>query len=213
MSRLVFQATHSDGSGAMSDLLAFAKVIGLESATSGRYSVLLLLQLFGATKSGMLNPAKVVGQIRTLEGTEIGYGLKAATPFKRPPLQGLWHQHYLEDGVRSMAINIHKGLRRFGLPWVKQRIADAKASGEKRYFTVADVPQIADDAVASNWARLKQHSALTGEWIVFAKHEGNNYYLSIAEHNGDHLSLRTQIDAICVKEFPFLKDILDGNAA
>jgi hypothetical protein len=212
MSKLLFQATYSDGSDAMSDLLAFAKAIGLESATSGRYSVLLLLQLFGATKSGMLNPAKVVSQIRTLEGAEIGHGLKAATPFKHPPLQGLWHQHYLEGGVRSMAINIRKGLRRFGLPWVQQRVADAKASGEKRYFTVADVPQIANDAVASNWVRLKQHSALTGEWIVFAKYEGNNYYLSIAEHKSDHLSLRAQIDAICVKEFSFLKGILDGGA-
>jgi len=111
-----------------------------------------------------------------------------------------------------MAINIRKGLRRFGLPWVQQRVADAKASGEKRYFTVADVPQIANDAVASNWVRLKQHSALTGEWIVFAKYEGNNYYLSIAEHKSDHLSLRAQIDAICVKEFSFLKGILDGGA-
>ena len=112
-----------------------------------------------------------------------------------------------------MAINIRKGLDMFGLPWVKQRIADAKSSGEERYFTEADVPQIANDAVASNWERLKQRSALTGEWIIFAKHAEENYYLCLGEHNGDQLLLRSQIDSICLQEFPFLKDILNAQSA
>lgn len=213
MSKPSFHAAHSDGSDATQELLSFAELIGLESTIPGRYSVLLLLQLFGATQSGMLSPAKVISQIRALEGLKENGGLKVATPFKHPPLQGLWHQHYLEDSVQSTAINIRKGLFRFGLPWVEQRISDAKASNEKGYFTLADVPQIVNDALTSNWERLKQHSALTGEWIVFAKHEGSNYYLSLSKHNGDHLSLRNQIDAICLHEFPFLDNVLGAKSA
>lgn len=210
MSSREFRATHSDGSDATPELLAFAKTIGLESVISGRYSFLLLLELFGATQSGMLNPAKVVSQIRVLEGVEASRGLKVATQFKHPPLQGLWHQHYLEDGLPSMARNIQKALRKFGLPWVEQKIADAKTSGEDRYFTEADSAQIAHDAVVSNWERLITNEALTGEWIIFAKHEGKNYYLCLGRHkSGDNL-LRSRVDAICLHEFSFLKEILSA---
>lgn len=210
MSNPRFKATRSDGSDATSELLSFARAIGLDSVVAGRYSFLLLLELFGATQSGMLNPAKVVSQIRVLEGVEGARGLKAATPFKHPPLKGLWHQHYLEDGLPSMARNIQKGIGKFGLPWFKQKIADAKASGEERYVTEADVVQIAHDAVVSNWERLINNEALTGEWLIFAKHEGKNYYLSLGKHNSGDDLLRSQIDAVCLQEFPFLKNILDA---
>ena len=207
-----FKATHNDGSDASSELLHFAKAIGLESVIPGRYSLLLLLELFGATKSGILNPAKVVSQIRALEGIEAGRGLKPATQFKHPPLQGLWHQHYLEDGLPSMARNIRKAIGKYGLPWVEQKIADAKATGETKYFTEDDIAQIAHDAVTSNWERLTHDEALTGEWLIFAMHEGNNYYLCLGKHDSGDNQLRTQIDAICLHEFPFLKDTLSSSS-
>ncbi len=210
MSSPRFKATRSDGSDATSELLSFAGAIGLESVIAGRYSFLLLLELFGATQSGMLNPAKVVSQIRVLEGVEVARGLKAATPFKHPPLQGLWHQHYLEDGLPSMALNIQKGIGKFGLPWFKQKIADAKVSGEERYVTGADVVQIAHDAVVHNWERLINNEALTGEWLIFAKYERKNYYLSLGKHNSGDDLLRSQINAVCLQEFPFLQNILDA---
>ncbi|WP_162232485.1 hypothetical protein [Methylogaea oryzae] len=171
---------------------------------------MLLLELFAAAKSGMPHPAKVVSQIRVLEGVEAARGLKAATQFKHPPLQGLWHQHYLEDGLASMAQNIRKGIDKFGLPWVNQKIADAKLSGEERYFTEADVTQISHDATASNWERLINNEALTGEWLIFAKHEGKNYYLSLGKHDSGDELLRARIDTICLHQFAFLKDILIG---
>lgn len=208
MSNIQFKATRSDGSDATAELLSFAEVIGLESVVSGRYSILLLLELFGAAQSGMLNPAKVISQIRVLEGVEKERGLKAATLFKHPPLQGLWHQHYLEDGLPSMAHNIKKGMTKFGLPFVDQKITEAKASGIEQCVTKADVARIAHDVVVSNWQRLEDSKALTGEWLIFAKYEGHNYYLSLGKHNSGDDMLRSQIDAICLQEFPFLKKIL-----
>jgi hypothetical protein len=208
MTHLRYRATYDDGRDATPDLQAFAEVIGLEAVISGRYSVLLLLGLFGGSQSGMLNPAKVVSQIRVLEGIEKGNGLKEATMFKHPPLQGLWHQHYLEDGLASIARNIRKGIGKFGLPWLEQKVADAKASGEERYFTESDAAQIAHDAVMANWKRLIDGSVLTGEWIIFAKHEGKNYYLCLGTHSSGDDVLRTKIDAVCLQEFPFLKEIL-----
>lgn len=210
MSQSRFKATYGDGKDASLELQAFAEAIGLESVIPGRYSILLLLAIFGGARSGMLNPAKVVSQIRVLEGLQAGQGLKAATPFKYPPLRGLWHQHHLEDGLPSMALNLRKGLKTFGLPFFNQKVAETKASGEERYVTEADVAHIANDAVSGNWMRLIEAEALTGEWIIFAQHETRNYYLCLGQHNsGDHV-LRSQIDAICLQEFPFLRDILSA---
>lgn len=204
-----FTATYEDGTNAIADLNAFAKIIGLEACAHKRYSHLLLLQLFGSAQSGFLNPAKVVSQIRVLEGLEESHGLKAATPFKHPSLKGLWHQHYLEDDLRCFSMNIQKGLGKYGIPYVDAKIAEAVASGEERYFTAEDAAHIANDVVSSNWQRLKNDQAVTGEWLIFAMHKDQKYYLCIGKHDTGDENIRAQIDAICLQEFPFLREVLE----
>ncbi|WP_186271660.1 hypothetical protein [Burkholderia gladioli] len=187
----------------------FARLIGLEQAAPGRYSMLLVLGLFGGAQSGTLNPAKVVHEICALEGIGPPSKLKSSVQNKHPPLKGLWHKHYLEDGPRAMALNILKGLKRYSIPVFQQRIAEAKAAGEERYISVEDIEAIATDAVLGNWMRLAAAEALTGEWILYARHEGQNYYLALATHDrSTHDQVRQQIDALCCQEFPFLTDIL-----
>lgn len=203
-----FRATNADGRDRAPDLLRFAEGIGLERIASGRYSVLLLLCLFGGTRSGRLNPAKIIHEIECLEGIRERSNLKPASRFERKPaLRGLWHKHYFEDGLPSMAKNLRKGIAKLGLPWLKQQVAESHSSGKERFLTEQDCTRIVHDVVVENWQRLIERSALTGEWLIFVKHEGKNYYLCMGKHGGDEM-LRSQIDAICLKEFPFLADIL-----
>jgi hypothetical protein len=205
----LFTVTAANGEDMMPMVKGFADFIGLEQAAPGRHSLLLVLGLFGGYQSGMLNPAKVVHEIRALEGIGPPSKLKAPVQNKHPPLKGLWHKHYLEDGRRAMAINIKKGLGRFGLPLVQQRANEAAAAGEQRYIMPEDIEAIATDAVLGNWQRLAATQALTGEWIVYAQHEGQNYYLALATHErSTHDQVRQQIDALCCQEFPFLVKLL-----
>ena len=55
---------------------------------------------------------------------------------------------------------------------------------------------------------------MTGEWIVYAQHENQNFYLCLAKHNDgdeDHYEkIRERIERICMREFPFLKDVFHG---
>jgi hypothetical protein len=204
-----FTLTAANGEDRTAEITNFASVIGLERAAPDRCSVLLVLGLFGGFKSGHLNPAKVVHEIQALEGIGNPSRLKAPTPFKDPPLKGLWHKHYLPDGLASMAINIINGLKLYGLPLFNQRVREAQEAGEERYVSIEDVKPLADDAVQGNWARLATAGALTGEWIVYAQHDGKNYYLCLGTHErSGHKSLRQQIDAICCQEFPFLSTLL-----
>lgn len=201
-------ARFSDGSDAREQMRSFAELMGLDALVKGRYSALLLSQLFTAYHKHTFDPLKVVWQIRSLEGQTIHTGLKPATQFNHPPLQGLWHQHFLIDGISSMALNLHRGINKFGLPWLEQEVAAITASGEDRYLTEADIKQIVHDAVISNFERLNEAKALTGEWLIFAKYENQNYYLAIGAHKSGDEFLRSQIDLVAQTQYPFLETIL-----
>ncbi|RAP56211.1 hypothetical protein [Oleiagrimonas sp. MCCC 1A03011] len=203
-----FTARQSDGTDMAPELLRFGETIGLERVARGRYSLLLLLGLFGGAQSRTQNPAKIVREIEVLEGLREASNLKSEAQFDRVPLKGLWHKHYLQDGLSSMARNLRKGMYRNGLPWLEQQVAAAEASGEERFLSAEDCARIAHDAVVSNWERLVQDSALTGEWLIYAKHQGKNYYLCLGEHTAGDAVLRQQINTVCLQEFPFLSQIL-----
>ncbi|SFB61777.1 hypothetical protein [Azotobacter beijerinckii] len=190
------------------DLREFARLIGLEKIAPGRYSVLLAANLLGGALSGRQNPAKIVSEIELLESGELGQ-FKEPIQNRHPPLKGLWHKHYMQDGLASLAMNVKKGLNRYGMPFFEQKVQEAKEAGELRYLTPGDVPALVDDIVSGNWQRLAEQQALSGEWIIFAQHEGQNYYLTIATHDSaTHERVREQIDQVCCVEFPFLAPLL-----
>jgi hypothetical protein len=124
-------------------------------------------------------------------------------------LKGLWHQHYLPDGLPSLAKNVQLALKQYKIPYFQKKIREAQEAGEDRYMSADDVAAVANDVVYGNLGRRQADKAMTGEWLVFAKHEGKNYYLAVATHDSStHDDLRQQIDTISCKEFPFLPKLL-----
>jgi hypothetical protein len=74
-----------------------------------------------------------------------------------------------------------------------------------------DIPALVNDVISGNLRRLADAEALTGERIMFAQHEGKNYYLCLATHErSTHDYIRRQIDAVCCVEFSFLSSVLEG---
>lgn len=198
-----------DGNDTIEDELAnFINMIGLDQIAPGRYSMILVLHLFGGWKSGRQGPEKIIHEIRALEAG-VSTGFKAPIQNKHPPLKGLWHKHYLQDGLSSLAQNIQLALNRYGMPYFDQQVREADKAGEERFVTAEDVDAIASDLVYGNLGRRRKDEAMTGEWLLFAKHEGQNYYLAVATHDSaTHPHIRQQIDAICCHEFPFLNKLL-----
>jgi hypothetical protein len=206
-----FTLTAADGEDITEEITNFARFISLETAAPDRYSMFLVLNLFACATSGCLNPAKVVHEIQALEGRGRPSQLKPATQFKRPPLKGLWHKHYSPGGIKSMAINIQRGLKIHGMPLFNQKILEAQEAGEERYVSKDDVKSLTEDVVHGNWGRLASAADLTGEWIIYAQHDGKNYYLCLGAHDkSGHKDLRQQIDDFCCLEFPFLSTLLSN---
>jgi len=205
-----WQLTRDDGTDLKPELAHFAAMTGLERTAPGRISTLLLLQLYAGATSGTVNPAKVIHEIAGLEGAGPASQLKPPSRFERnPALRGLWHKHYLQDGLASMARNVQRGIRRHGVPILQKMVDEAAAAGEVRYFEAAHAAAIADDAVRGTWERLQEAQALTGEWIIFGVHDGANYYLSLGAHKEGDDTLRKQIEVFCAREFPFIASQLE----
>lgn len=190
------------------DLQKFIEMIGLNNVAPGRYSALLAVQLLGGALSGFQNPGKIIREIGELEAGKLGQ-LKRPIQNRYPPLKGLWHKHYMQDGISSLAMNVQKGLGKYGIPFFEQKIQEAKEAGEERFLSAEDVPALVNDIVSGNRQRLAEAQAITGEWLVFAKHEGKNYYLCVTTHDkSTHDHIRKLIDEVCCIEFPFLAKLL-----
>jgi hypothetical protein len=93
---------------------------------------------------------------------------------------------------------------------IKTRLVVAKRStaGEERFVTVEDIKAITDDAVQGNLRRRFEANELTGEWLIYAQHDGLNYYLALGRHDTGDDIIRTQIDGVCCYEFPFIRNLL-----
>lgn len=185
------------------------EVLGLDELIPGRYSALLQAQLAMGYVSRTVPSHRVVDEIMALEGRRPSY-TKAPTMFTGRALKGLWHKHYLASGMATFARNLRNGIQRDGLPWIEEVARQVTASGEEHYLTEEDAARIAHDAVIGNWERRTAAKQVTGEWIVYAQHEGANYYLCIADHNSGDDHIRAHIDELCLVEFPFLTDLLEN---
>ena len=185
----------------------FARIVGLNAACEGRFSALLAGQLLSQTHAGQINPAKALVEIEALEGIGRGSRTKAATVYKHAPLKNLWHKHFQGEGLQSVAQNVRKGMRRYGSPLFASRSKEAADADEMRYVQPQDIPALVNDLVQKNYDRVAADNALTGDWLIFAKYQGKNYYLCVAKHATGDEAIRAEIDRVCVAQFPFLAEI------
>lgn len=205
----MFREIFVAGEDVTADIRGFEDAIGLNRIAPGRFSTCLSVQLFcQSVFDPKLSVSHVIAEIKALECTDRKSATKPAAVFNRLPLKGLWHKHYIQNGISSMAMNLRHAMNKFGLPEFEQKVKALETSGEDRYLEASDIDEIVYEAVLGNYERRCEASQMTGEWVVYAIHEGQNYYLCLGTHNSGDDALRRQIDMICVPEFPFLKEIL-----
>ncbi|WP_148304867.1 hypothetical protein [Castellaniella defragrans] len=181
----------------------FAKLIRIDQVVpKTRYCNYLLKQLqYRLTDSKPeLNPGAVLAAIRELEGG-ISCGTKEAKEYKRKPLAGLWHKHYIEPGIGSALKNIKNALQRSSPMFSSDEVDPWAASGE-----------MTQEILNMGIVERKRRHQYTGEWLIFAKYKDENYYLCIANHDtGDHY-IRSKIDQYCMSEFSWLSRVLCGKS-
>jgi hypothetical protein len=194
-----FTVHHPDGRTEQlgpDQILAHAQALGLEALVPGRYTGLLVLNLLMLRMQG-IDPAHVLSEIQALEGGRSGTGTKPATPFRGPLLRGLWHKHFFAPLPSLLAHNI---LNHFGDSGLAGMIDQVVKDSASPVFTLAMIEDIAQRATVEPLEQRHAAGKLTGEWVVFGKHEDKNYYLCISTHEVQDAELAARV-RICQQEF------------
>ncbi|HET6378755.1 MAG TPA: hypothetical protein VFG05_10705 [Methylocella sp.] len=145
----------------------------------------------------------VLREIRFLEGIAPSSVTKAASQFKRPPLHPFWHKHFYAPRHFLANLGARWGFQRGGNKDLMKLIEDVAlrhCHGPEELQSV-----LPHHLVMDGW-KDRASFGLTGDWIIFAKHDGKNYYLDLASHKeGDQPdALMTKLRSGCAAEFPFL---------
>ncbi|HMK60771.1 MAG TPA: hypothetical protein VK452_06465 [Dissulfurispiraceae bacterium] len=173
-----------------------------------RVSDLLLSQLYICNRLRIHNIFYITDEMKHLEGITRGTRTKKEKPFKGHLLKGLWKKHFYSD--RFLPRNLANYLRsERGKKAVDSFLGDAMAGNQADFVEEKTLDKIAYFVTFGAYKYKascagKQKDAITGEWLIYGKYKGLNYYLCIARHNAGDERIRSEILNVCTKEFPFL---------
>ena len=171
---------------------------------AARISIALAFRLLGVTSPGF-DVFAVLDELDYLEGIRPNSKTKPEAPFGHAPLTPFWHKHFAS--ARHILPNI--GIR-WGMKSGGNRDLTNLVEGIARAY--GDDPEAWQKQLAHEFVvgaiedRAKR--GFTGDWIIYAKHEGNSYYLDLADHhegetpNAPELLKKLRIG--CEYEFPFI---------
>lgn len=165
----------------------------------------------------------VLDTLDFLEGLRAASAVVAGAQFKHRPLYPLWHAHYFTARHTLRNLILRWGLHRDDtgnkdLGRLFQEVA-AEFGAEPDVWPGVLAHRLTwggfeDRLRKSTDAKLreclpgeKRGRGLTGDWIIYGKHEGQNYYLGLATHSegGDEPErLLERLRLACAAEFPFL---------
>jgi hypothetical protein len=147
----------------------------------------------------------VLGEVDGLE-QGVPTRTKVAEQFKHSPLWPFWHKHFYSTRHMLRNVGDHWGISR-GNGNSKLDAMTRQAVSEQAHDLEMLTKLSSHRFIMS---ALEERSELTGDWIVFAKHGGNNYYLDLATHEEgkpqNAPGLLAKLRNGSAMDFPFLFD-------
>ncbi len=159
----------------------------------------------------------VLDEIDYLEGIRPFTITKDETQFRSAELNPFWHKHFTTPHHILKNVLVRWGLHKLDdvrktrdLDEVLKIIANDYGNSPEEWQR-----QLADKFITKAFYDRAEQFGLTGDWIIYAKHEGSNYYLDLATHeegtpeNVKNLQQKLR-SGNCV-EFPFLFEELENK--
>lgn len=186
------------------ELTAFKRALLRERPYHERVSMALTFRLATASNS-RLNLFSVLDEIDYQEGITSTSRTKEATKFRKAPLHGLWHKHFFSPRHLIKNIEVRWNLSEDG----NKDLDSAISAIAKEYGEDASIwPDILTHRLIVEGFEERAVRGLTGDWIIYGKHQGKNFYLDLATHEeGLHPEcLLQKLKDGCYAEFPFVFD-------
>lgn len=170
-----------------------------------RISLSFAFQLFRA-KEKLREDHPILDVIDSLEGLRPRLWRKKERQFRHSPLHPFWHVHWSAPRHILRNIGIHWNLNgkaaRDRLTPMLQEVARDHGNDQVQW------PGIVAYRTVVEGYKERARRGLTGDWIIYGKHEGRNYYLALARHEEGEgpnaMQLYKQLQQGCAAEFPFL---------
>jgi hypothetical protein len=169
------------------------------SDLASRISELMWFDMYVLDAEFGVGPNDILSSVTDLEAGEKSRGVKPATPFGKLPLKGLWHKHFFS--AHFLVNNIVLGHGKDGLEKLINEVFDAAKSP---IVTHEMIKEVAHRATHDPLEKRDAAGKLTGEWIIFIKHDGKNYYLCVNTHAAGDQFIYDRIAQHCVRDFPEL---------
>lgn len=183
------------------ELSRYADEVGLNRIANDRYSRVFALDLLLHERFRGVEAWAIVDDIKALEQGRFDVRTKPAAQFRRAPLRGFWHKHYFS--ARFVAQNIINQLAGGRGEAVVRATLGAILQGPS---TEQMETQLAHRLTIEPMEEREAAGRLTGEWIIFVKHAGLNYYLCLANHESGDQAIYDRIKSTCFPQFPFLAE-------
>ncbi|MFZ0423816.1 MAG: hypothetical protein WAL80_13150 [Xanthobacteraceae bacterium] len=161
------------------EMRAIKRAITNDRPFADRISLSFAVRLL-SIKADLREDHFVLDEIDYLEGLRPPLNTKPAEQFRHPPLHPLWHKHY--SAPRHLLKNI-------GIRW------NLDGSGNKDLLSMLGEVANTHGKMPDQWPKVvvdrlviggfidRTKRGLTGDWIIFGKHGGRNFYLDLATHN------------------------------
>lgn len=146
----------------------------------------------------------VLDELDYLEGLRAAGETKEEEQFEHPPLYPFWHKHWSAPRHIARNVGIRWALDKTGnrdLTKTMGRIAKDHGDDPDRWQ-----PALVYELVIDGYFSRRAARRITGDWIVFARHGGKNYYLDLATHDEgkDPAALYLKLRRGSQAEFPLL---------
>ncbi len=177
----------------------------LNKLIPNRYSRLFVVKLMANERFSHVHPDEILHEIRALEGVETSL-TKNETMFKRKPLKGFYHKHFFYSHPSAWAANTLNELGKNGLEDLVEDVFNPNKGDKDIKEMIQEMSyRLTTEPFKSRHAKGK----LTGEWIIFTKHNSTNYYLDVCSHSAGDENIALNLKSICSLDFPFVKELLD----
>lgn len=151
--------------------------------------------------------SEILIEIAALEGQGSSY-TKPEKQFRHLPLKGLWHKHFLFGEFIAENIRNHLLTRTGGTEKLEHIVNQVLSSQKSQKEMTRD---LARQIVEGSYEERANNQKITGEWIVFAKYNKQNYYLTLAAHGEKDEVIYQRVFQDCASKFPFLFDGFNGD--
>lgn len=193
-----FSENESGTSVSREDLEAWAnQTVGFFGLDLSRISTVVLTQLMQFEHGRIFSTYSVTDEIQAMEGLRAGKGTRPDEPFHGATLKGLRKKHFA--GARLLAYNIgaHFHIDKGGNARLDAVVARAFEENTSGYVDDQFCQTLADLMTVAAIEERTRNGRMSGEWIVFHRHDGKNFYLTLASHKEADQTILKRVQLAC----------------